>query len=467
VTTKITHLQRPQSTGRTLLTQPERNLFCRLGVFFGGFDLEAAEAVGTDTAVENHHVIDHLSQLVDKSLVVAENASGAMRYRLLETMRQYALEKLSESDGADTARDRHRDHYTDRAADHASRPAEGHVQLQDWADAELDNLRAAYGRSRDNGDVEQALRLASSLQPFWIARARLREGLAWFDEVVTDAPGPNVAPEIWARAVVHANTLAAWLDAPASLERARAALAIARQLDDPALIAAVLNVCSILTRYDAETSRAYVDEATALARASNDRRTLCDTLLSQTIWSGGMSGDPRGARAAAEEFRDLADALGDPFMSWSSRIWLGNALILHGNLDDAAQVLLPLVEQRTATGQLFMSFYASVFLGRVRAYQGRAGPAHACWAAAQSTATAMGGFQEDVAFAMLAEAALAAGDGHAAKEASGTSWAAHGAGTHDLQPGPQPDVGGPIGLRRNSSGSQMGRRHGRVGAWLQ
>ena len=100
-----------------LLTEPERMLFRRLGVFLGGFDLEAAQAVGAGTAVERYQVMDHLSLLVDKSLVVAEDVSGAMRYRLLETMRQYALEKLGESGEADAVRDRHRDHYTDRAAD--------------------------------------------------------------------------------------------------------------------------------------------------------------------------------------------------------------------------------------------------------------------------------------------------------------------------------------------------------------
>jgi predicted ATPase/class 3 adenylate cyclase/DNA-binding CsgD family transcriptional regulator len=405
-----------------LLTDPERTLFGRLGVFLGGFDLDAAQAVGADAAVQRQQVMEHLSQLIDKSLVVAENASGAMRYRLLETMRQYALEKLGESGDADAVRDRHRDHYIERAAALVSLMPGGHQRLTDWADVELDNLRAAYIRSRENGDTGKALRLASSLQPFWLARGRLREGTAWFDETVPETPGPDLAPEVWVGAVAHQSYLAGWLEAPASLDRARAALSIAQQLDDPALIAATLNVCSILTRYDAETSQVYVDEATELARVSNDRGILCEILLTQTIWSGGMAGDPRGARAAAEECRDLADALGDRFTSWSSRIWLGHALLMQGNLDDAARVLLPLVEQRAATGQLFMSFFANVFLGRVRAYQGQPDPARACCEAALASATAMGGLQEDTAYAMLAEAALAAGDGPAAKQVSEASW---------------------------------------------
>jgi predicted ATPase len=103
-----------------LLTEPERTLFHRLGVFTGGFDLAAAQAVGASSAVEQYQVMDQLSLLVDKSLVVADDASGPMRYRLLETVRQYALEKLGESGEADAVRDRHRDHYTDTPVELAS-----------------------------------------------------------------------------------------------------------------------------------------------------------------------------------------------------------------------------------------------------------------------------------------------------------------------------------------------------------
>ncbi len=87
-----------------LLTEPERILFRRLAAFMGGFDLDAAQAVAGTTEVERFQVLDQLSLLVDKSLVVAENAVGRTRYRLLETVRQYALEKLGESGEADEVR---------------------------------------------------------------------------------------------------------------------------------------------------------------------------------------------------------------------------------------------------------------------------------------------------------------------------------------------------------------------------
>ncbi len=99
-----------------MLTQPEQVLFRRLAVFVGGFDLDAAQAVAGDDEVERYQVLDQLTLLVDKSLVVADDSAGRTRYRLLETVRQYALEKLAESSEADSVRSCHRDHYTAMAA---------------------------------------------------------------------------------------------------------------------------------------------------------------------------------------------------------------------------------------------------------------------------------------------------------------------------------------------------------------
>jgi len=137
-----------------LLTEPERVLFARLAVFMGGFDLDAAEAVAGGGDVERFQVLDLLTLLVDKSLVVAESTSGRTRYRLLETVRQYAQEKLSESGQADDVRAHHRDYYTAMAALLDTPAPTGHEQGLGQAETEIDNLRAAYMRSRENGDVQ-------------------------------------------------------------------------------------------------------------------------------------------------------------------------------------------------------------------------------------------------------------------------------------------------------------------------
>jgi predicted ATPase len=109
----------------------------------GGFDLEAAQAVAGTTEVERFQVLDQLSLLVDKSLVVAESSGGRTRYRLLEKVRQYALEKLGESGEADRIRTRHRDHYTEMAARLDAPARDDHEQYIERAVSEMDNLRAA------------------------------------------------------------------------------------------------------------------------------------------------------------------------------------------------------------------------------------------------------------------------------------------------------------------------------------
>jgi hypothetical protein len=103
----------------------------------------------------------------------------------------------------------------------------------------------------------------------------MREGLAWFDAVLSDRPEPSVTPAVWVRAVTDHSVLANGVAAPGDPARAQEALALARQLDDRALIVAALTACGALTIYDATTARAYFAEAAELARAAGDRRRLC------------------------------------------------------------------------------------------------------------------------------------------------------------------------------------------------
>jgi predicted ATPase/class 3 adenylate cyclase/DNA-binding CsgD family transcriptional regulator len=231
-----------------MLTEPERTLFARLAVFVGGFDLAAAEAVAGGGEVERFQVLDLLTLLVDKSLVVAESASGRTRYRLLETVRQYALEKLGESGQGDAVRARHRDYYLAMAAMLDTPAPTGHERRLDQADTEIDNLRTAFAWSRENSDTERASQLASSLQPLWFARGRIREGLAWFDAVLTeqDADAAEVVPAVRARVLADKGVLDAYAGATGSMEQACEALAIAREVNDPALLAWALTACGAI-----------------------------------------------------------------------------------------------------------------------------------------------------------------------------------------------------------------------------
>lgn len=405
-----------------LLTEPERVLFRRLGVFMGGFDLAAAQGVGAGSTVEQYQVLDQLGLLVDKSLVLADDASGAMRYRMLETVRQYALERLGESGEADAVRDRHRDHYTGTAAGLASSPLSADNQRTiDLADADMDNLRAAFTWSRERGEVEDALRLASALQSFWLARGRFREGWEWFDAVLSDEPARGVASAVWVRAVADQGVLSIWAVQPVSLERVRSALATARQLEDPALIVGALNACALLTVMEPETSHPYMDEAVVVAQASGDLRLLCRVRLVQAI-AGSFAGDPMSGRGPAEEGRDLADELGDRFMAWNIRVWLGLILYMLGELDEAERVLRPSVAEGAASGERFMSALANIGLAQTLSSRGHLAAARACGETAVVNSTAMGGWAEDTTYVALAMTPLAEGDGPAARKACETSW---------------------------------------------
>ena len=153
-----------------LLSEQEKSLFRRLAVFLGGFDLDAAQAVAGDEDVERFQVLDQLTLLVEKSLVVAETDSGRTRYRLLETVRQYALEKLGESGEAGEIRGRHRDYFTSKAAELDAPSQMRHEQWIERAELELANFRAAFGWSIETGDIKRALELTSSLQLLWLTR---------------------------------------------------------------------------------------------------------------------------------------------------------------------------------------------------------------------------------------------------------------------------------------------------------
>lgn len=404
-----------------LLTEPEQVLFRRLAAFAGGFDLDAAQAVGADSNVESYQILDQLSLLVDKSLVVADDTGTGMRYRLLETVRQYAQEKLGESGEAGEVRTRHRDYYTTAAIDLDSQGLSGLERLLVWAQDEIDNLRAAFMWSYEHSNLETALRLVSTLQQFWIACGRFREGLAAFETVLTDDRCSEVESAVWIRAVADQSTLTGWAVVPANVGRARDALAAARELGDPALLARVLTGCATVTFYDPETSERYLGEATEVARASDDRWILCQ-ILSYAATTECVAGEPTGGRAAAEEGRDVADALGFGFFSRHSRAWLSMALMMQGNLAHAARVEGQLIEEAEAAGDKPMKVFADVGRAVVLAYHGQADAAQAAADSARELAEALGGQWADVASAVSAHAALAAGDAPRARDAAEVAW---------------------------------------------
>jgi predicted ATPase/class 3 adenylate cyclase/DNA-binding CsgD family transcriptional regulator len=403
-----------------LLTEPERVLFRGLAAFLGGFDFHAAQTVASGGEVERFQVLDLLTLLVDKSLVVADDTGGRTRYRLLETVRQYAPEKLGESGEADAVRARHRDHYTAMAAVLDAPAGSDYEQRLEQADIEIDNLRAAFAWSRENSAIELALTLASSLQPLWQARGRIREGRAWFDTALADldAQHPEVAAPVRARALADKAVLDTWAGAAASTDQAQQALAIAREVDDPALLARTLTARGFIAGagYNAEMARACFAEAIGLARAVDDRWRL-SRILALQAQGKEIAGDLLGMRAAGEEGRDLADAIGDRFNSRACRFYLGTSQTTRGDLAGAvAQFRAVAAEAEEAHDEI----YRVTSLGGLSlalAYQGEAAAARAAAEAALKGGAELGGRFAVFTHVAVGFAALAAGDGAAAHEA--------------------------------------------------
>ncbi|WP_310773465.1 LuxR C-terminal-related transcriptional regulator [Mycobacterium sp. Z3061] len=402
-----------------LLTDPERVLFRRLAVFTGGFDLEAAQAIGACTEMESYQLLDQLSLLVDKSLVVALETSndGGMRYSLLETVRQYAQEKLGESGEAEETRTRHRDYYTATATELASQGLAGVERLLAWARAESDNLRAAFAWSLDSGDRESALRLASSLQEFWLRTGIFREALAAFDAVLTDRRPEEIAPGVWVRAVADQCAIAGWAGAHGHTDLAQEALEVARKLDDPALLARALGACGTATFYNAEVAQAHFTEAIELARAAGEEWSLMP-IFSYQATAAVVAGEPLAAVAAAEAGRDLADALGDGFFSRNNRAWLGCGLWFHGDLDEAIEVLRSVVAEAEAAADPSATIFGQVCLSGTLAFHGQVAAAHSAALAALAASDSVGGMTEDTVNGAIAHAALAGGDAEAARQAA-------------------------------------------------
>jgi predicted ATPase/DNA-binding CsgD family transcriptional regulator len=406
-----------------LLTEPERVLFRRLAAFMGGFDLEAAQSVGSGDGLERYQVLDQLASLVDKSLVTAEDASHQTQYRLLETVRQYALEKLSESGEADDTRTRHRDHYTSMAALLDSPAGGGHERRIEQAETDMDNLRAAFQWSREGGDIDLALQLASSLQPLWVGRGRIREGLTWLDAVLADpnAADPGLTRPVWARALADKAVLDAWTGAIDTMEHAETAVAVARELDDPALLARALTACGCIASWNADLEAPYFAEAIGLARQTGQTWTLSQILAWQTF-TAIMAGDPDAATAAGEEGIALATAIGDHFVSRQCRTWLADARMMQGDLKGALAQFSELAVEAEAARDPIWRLINLTFQSIALAHQGRTDLARAAAETSIEVAAELGGVFEGAAYASLLVATMAVGDVAALRDVAEAVW---------------------------------------------
>jgi predicted ATPase/class 3 adenylate cyclase len=295
-----------------LLSEEERILLRRLAVFAGGFNFEAAEAICADGAVEASAVLDLLTNLVDKSLVVAEGLNGDIRYRLLETVRQYGLERLQGSGEIAAVRGRHLAWYLS-FAERAEPELHGPDQ-KGWLsqlEMEHDNLRAALewaGVGQEG--AETGLRLAGALHRFWAMRGYLSEGREWLEGAVKSSAGP---PAARAKAIFGASVLAFRQgDYRRAEELCGQSLALYRERENKFGIALSLNVLAFLNRNRGDHARAIslLEESLTLCRESNQQWALAETLFILAV-TVRRQGDYERAKALLEESLTLWRQTGD------------------------------------------------------------------------------------------------------------------------------------------------------------
>jgi predicted ATPase/class 3 adenylate cyclase len=223
----------------SLLTDAERQLLRRLSVFAEGFGLAAAEAVCGFGDVEAFAVTELLGSLVDKSLVLAEQAGGSVRYRLLETIRQFAGERLAEAGGGDASRvaAAHSEYFlsvAERAAPHLTGPEQGHWFRQ--LDADRANLRrATWHAAGDSAGTARVLRFGVALQRYWIVREDEEDARALLLPVL-ERPDARADLQLFGAALVAA--MGAMKDSVLAAARrlGEQAVEIGRQLDDDRLL---------------------------------------------------------------------------------------------------------------------------------------------------------------------------------------------------------------------------------------
>lgn len=274
-------LQAALDWSHDLLSPDEQALFRRLSVFSGRFSLEAAESAAGFGEILPEAVLDLLAELVDKSLVLSDEREEEAGFRMLETIRDYGLEKLRSSGEEKEARGRHAEFYL-KLAEEAEPELTGR-NVVSWIgrlEMDHDNLRSALLHYRSRNDVERELRLAGALWKFWY-NGHLAEGGRWLEDALSRADGASL--EARAKATLGAGTMA-WRqnDFPRAVSHCRKSLEMARALGDGATTAYSLVILGSVPNFQGDYPQAkqLFEQGLSLFRESGDRFGTALALLS-------------------------------------------------------------------------------------------------------------------------------------------------------------------------------------------
>jgi predicted ATPase/DNA-binding CsgD family transcriptional regulator len=378
-----------------LLTSAERAVLARLSVFAGGFGLAAAEAVAVGPDAPAAEVLGHVGALVDKSLVQFDDAgTGPVRYRLLETVRQYAAGRLDALGPtvAEAARIAHRDYYL-ALAEAAAPQLIGPDQAErlDRLDAELGNLRAAVAVSMTQADLVPGLRLAASLRVYWKVRGHAAEG-ADVLKALLDAPAAQEATLPRARALAAAaNLLEATGGYATAEDYCQEALTIASAAGDDHLVADLLRIRAwvLLRQGRQDAALPLIESGLDLARRLQEPR-LTALLLSVRSFALDVKGDAAGAARDAAEALPLSRQAGDWRAVSALLASLGTYELSARDLEAARRYLAESLDIARALNDRYAAVYGTFNLGLAEYLGGSPDAAEALFGESLDLARRMG-----------------------------------------------------------------------------
>lgn len=376
-------LQAAMDWSYDLLSDREQTFFRRLSVFAGTFSLEAAEAICASEPGAAYAVLDLLSSLIDKSLVLMEQRfidhGGEARYRLLETIRQYGQDKLQACAEAAQVRRNHRDWYARLAAQTEAETLEaGQERVFDRLEAEHDNLRVALGWSLEQQEAEAAAQIGAAIWRFWHLRGYMSEGRRWLERALAGFSQKNA---VRAKALNVAAILASLQDDYATARRlAEESLALSRALAEKQQTGYALYILGRLARLEGNYASAvtFFEESLTLFRALGQKHDIALVLSSLGLTVLYLGEDAR-ATALCEASLAISRELGDPrgIASWLTN--LGIIMLARGDDKRAQELCEESLAMRRALGYKGGCAHTLAVLGRIALYQGAYEQATACY----------------------------------------------------------------------------------------
>ena len=354
-----------------LLFEEERLLFGRLAAFTGGCELPAVEAVCADDRVPREEILDILSRLIDKSLVTVDLSSNPARYSQLQTLGQYARERLAASDGSDLVHERHARWYLDLAE--RGRPGlRGHSGIE-WRarlEAELDNFRSALDWFIGRADAPSALGLVGNVAYLWFLRADFHEGYRWSSDALAVDPSESCGGRRGFAAAYQAFFGSIVTGPGSALNAFQEALTDLRQARSPDLGGALLVLSDVLARLgDFEASQEALAEALPLIVEKGDP---WDVATHDMFSARNLAAQGRGeeAECLTRASVDRLRACGDHWMILYGLGMLAGIEESHGDFSAATDAYEEVIEACRSAGTVH---FESMWLIRLATLRARLG----------------------------------------------------------------------------------------------